>query len=174
MTQRVAAESSFALAKGNVKGNGILWTPSQLTIPASQWSCDDLGTGCDTTRRKNNNATALIYRFPKARHPCPTSQHFVTSGKLSTTHIPSPLNYREIPSPFDTPTVPVAAVGAVGVVGAVGEVGAVGAVGTLGAVGVVGALEREVGRWRGQFFVWSWERMEKFFLPKIFSWETPF
>ena len=28
VTQRVAAESSFALAKGNVKGNGILGTPS--------------------------------------------------------------------------------------------------------------------------------------------------
>ena len=118
--------------------------------------------------------TALIYRFPKARHPFPTSQHFVTSVKLPTTHIPSPVNYREIPSPFDTPTVPVAAVGAMGVVGAVGEVGAVGAVGTLGAVGVVGVLEREVGRWRGRFFLWSWERMEQFFLLKIFSSETLF
>ena len=45
VTQRVAAESSFALAKGNVKGNGILGTPSQLTIPASRWSGDDLHRG---------------------------------------------------------------------------------------------------------------------------------
>ena len=81
VTQRVAAESSFVPAKGNVKGNGILGTPSQLTIPASRWSCDDLGTRCDTTRRKNNNTTALIYSCPMARHPYSTSQHFVTSGK---------------------------------------------------------------------------------------------
>ena len=39
VTQRVAAESSFALAKGNVKGNGILGTPVKLMVPASRWSC---------------------------------------------------------------------------------------------------------------------------------------
>ena len=108
VTRRVAAESSFALAKGNVKGNGILGTPSQLTIPASRWSCDDLGTGCDMTRRKNNNATDLISRYPTARHPCPTSQHFITSGKRSAArHDPRcpTSHYREIHSPFDTPTV---------------------------------------------------------------------
>ena len=101
VTQRVAAESSFALAKGNVKGNGILGTPVKLMVPASRWGCSRY-----TMRhaRRNNNATALIYRCPMARHPCSTSQHFVTSDKRTTaratTHVAShpqlPTNYRTL------------------------------------------------------------------------------
>ena len=59
VTQRVAVGSSFALAKGNVKGNDILGTPSQLTIPASRWSCDALGTRCDTPQRERTTTRQL-------------------------------------------------------------------------------------------------------------------
>ena len=87
VTQRVAAESSFAPAKSNVKGNRILRVPFQLTIPASRGSCDDLGTQCDTTRRKDNNTTAPIYRCPMAHDPYSTSQHFVTTGRLFPAYV---------------------------------------------------------------------------------------
>ena len=96
MTRRVAAESSFTLAKGNVNGNGILWTPSQLMVPASRWSFSRYTMRHDT--RKNNNATALIYRCPMARHPYSTSQHSVTSGKRATA--PPPM----LPHPPQLPT----------------------------------------------------------------------
>ena len=105
MTQRVAAESSFALAKGSVEGNGILGTTMRLLIPASRCSCSRYTMRHDL--RKKKNTTALIYRCPMACHPCLTSQHFGTSTKCSTTrhhpHRPAS-HYREIPSPFDTPT----------------------------------------------------------------------
>ena len=106
VTRRVAAESSFALAKGNVKGDSIPETPIKLMIPASRWSCCRYMMR-HATKRENSNATALIYRCPMARHPCPTSQHLVTSSKRATArHHPRCLtsHYKEIQSPFDTPT----------------------------------------------------------------------
>ena len=81
--QETRTPENSSLAIPFIVHNFILERNSQLTRPASRWSCDSLGTRCDT-KGKNNNATALIYRCPMAPHPYSTPQHLVTSGKRAT------------------------------------------------------------------------------------------
>ena len=65
VTRRVAAESSFALAKGNVKGNGILGTPVNLMV--RQAGGFALGTRCDTPRRERTTMRQPNIQVPNGR-----------------------------------------------------------------------------------------------------------
>ena len=79
-----------------------------MTIPASRWSCDDLGTGCDTTRERTT--TRQIYlQIPKGESSLP---HITTLCNLGQArHRTPPPTFPHLPitsklqNPFHSPTV---------------------------------------------------------------------